>query len=221
MVRTSARIAIGIGLLCAVAALALAEPTPAGSRKITFDEDAVGKPPSGWDFARTGQGAEGNWIVRGDQETPKNHVLVQESPDPTDYRFPLAVLQDGSFKDVTLSVRARPVSGEVDQGFGLVWRYKDANNYYVTRCNADENNCRIYHVVAGKRVAFQNHNVKVASKAWHTLKVEAVGDHFTVWYDDRKVLDAKDETFKDAGRVGLWTKADSVIQFDDFTVAGR
>jgi hypothetical protein len=221
MVRTSLRIAIGIGLLCAVAALALAEPTPAGSRKITFDEDAVGSPPAGWDFARTGQGAEGKWIVRSDQETPKNHLLVQESPDPTDYRFPLAVLQDGSFKDVTLSVRARPVSGEVDQGFGLVWRYKDANNYYVTRCNADENNCRIYHVVAGKRVAFQNHNVKVASKAWHTLKVEAAGDHFTVWYDGQKVLDAKDETFKDAGRVGLWTKADSVIQFDDFTVESR
>ena len=221
MVRTSLRIAIGIGLLCAVAALALSEPTPAGSRKITFDEDAVGSPPAGWDFARTGQGAEGKWIVRGDQETPKNHVLVQESRDPTDYRFPLALVQDGSFKDVTLSVRARPLSGEVDQGFGLVWRYKDANNYYVTRCNADENNCRIYHVVAGKRVAFQNHNVKVASKAWHTLKVEAAGDHFTVWYDGQKVLDAKDETFKDAGRVGLWTKADSVIQFDDFTVESR
>jgi len=178
----------------------------------------LGAAPIGFEFARTGGGAEGNWVVRVEKGGDKNHVLVQESADPTDYRFPVAVLKDGSFKDVTLSVRARPLSGQVDQGFGLVWRYQDANNYYVTRCNADEDNCTIYHTVKGSRRAFLNQSVKVAKNTWHTLTLEATGDHFVVSCDGNKVLDAKDETFKDAGRVGLWTKADSVIEFDDFIV---
>lgn len=193
----------------------------AGPTKRDFESDAVGSPPVGFEFARTGNGPEGKWVVSVEKGAAKNHVLLQESPDPTDYRFPLAVLKDGAYKDVTLSVRARPLSGEVDQAFGLVWRYQDADNYYITRCNADEDNCTIYHTVKGSRRAFLNQSVKVAKNTWHTLKLEATGDHFVVWYDGNKVLDAKDQTFKDAGRVGLWTKADSVIEFDDFTVEGR
>jgi len=195
--------------------------TPADSSKRDFEADAIGSPPAGFELGRTGGGAEGKWIVRNEKGADKNHVLVQESADPTDYRFPVAVLKEGTHKDVTLSVRARPLSGQVDQGFGLVWRYQDVNNYYITRCNADEDNCTIYHTVRGSRRAFQNQGVKVAKNTWHTLKLEATGDHFVVWYDGNKVLDAKDETFKEAGRVGLWTKADSVIEFDDFIVEGR
>jgi hypothetical protein len=189
--------------------------------KQDFESDVVGAPPAGFDFARTGRGAEGKWIVRIEKGADKNHVLVQESTDPTDYRFPVAVLKEGAYKDVTLSVRARPLSGQVDKGFGLVWRYKDPNNYYITRCNADEDNCAIYHTVNGSRRAFMSQGVTVGKNTWHTLKVEAIGDHFLVWYDGTKILDAKDGAFKDAGKVGLWTKADSVIEFDDFTVEGR
>jgi len=183
-----------------------------------FDADKPGEPPTGFEFARTGQGADGKWVVRAGQDTPQNHVLVQESTDPTDYRFPLALVKEGSYKDVSISVRARPVSGEVDQGFGLVWRYQNADNYYVTRCNADEDNCTIYHTLAGNRRAFQSKSIKVAKNAWHTLKVEATGNHFVVWFDGKKVIDASDGSLKNAGRVGLWTKADSVIQFDDLAV---
>ena len=191
------------------------------TKTLNFDNDKVGSPPTGFEFARTGGGPEGTWVVRADPSSPDKHVLVQESADPTDYRFPLAVVKEGTYKDVTLSVRAKPISGQVDQGFGMVWRYKDANNYYITRCNADEDNCTIYHTVAGKRRAFQNKPITVAKNTWHTLKLEAVADHFVVWFDGKKVLDAKDRTFKDAGKVGLWTKADSVIQFDDFTIEGH
>ncbi len=193
----------------------------APAQKFDFDGDTIGGPPAGFEFARTGQGAEGKWVVRADADKPSNHVLVQESADPTDYRFPLAVVKEGSYKDVTLSVRAKPVSGEVDQGFGLVWRYKNTDNYYITRCNADENNCTIYHTVNGKRRTFQNKSITVAKGTWHALKLEVVGNHFVVWFDGTKVLDATDDTFRDAGRVGLWTKADSVIQFDDFTIEGQ
>jgi len=145
-------------------------------------------------------------------------VLLQSSADKTDYRFPVAVLKDESLRDVTLSVRARPLAGEVDQGFGLVWSYRDVNNYYITHCNADEDNCTIYHTINGGRRAFQNQPVMVATNVWHTLKMEARGNLFIVWFDGEKVLDAHDDTFQ-SGRVGLWTKADSVIEFDDFTVA--
>ena len=185
-------------LVCSIVPMAAA----ADATRRDFETDAVGQPPAGFEFARTGGGPEGKWVVRTEKGADKNHVLVQESADPTDYRFPVAVLKDGVYKDVTLSVRARPLSGEVDQGFGLVWRYKDANNYYITRCNADEDNCTIYHTVKGSRRAFLSQSVKVAKNTWHTLKLEATGDHFVVWYDGNKVLDAKDETFKDAGRVG-------------------
>jgi hypothetical protein len=192
-------------------------PLP-GPEIVSFESDAVGAAPARFEFVRTGGGADGKWVVREDKDKPGNHVLVQESSDKTDYRFPLAVVKEGKHKDVTLSVRAKPLSGEVDQGFGLVWRYQDANNYYVTRCNADEDNCTIYHVRKGNRRAFQNKGTRVATGTWHTLKVEAKGDHFVVWFDGTPVLDAKDGTFKDAGKVGLWTKADSVIAFDDLTI---
>jgi hypothetical protein len=206
-----------IWVVCSIASLV----ATAALVKRDFESDALGAPPAGFEFGRTGGGAEGKWVVRIEKGADKNHVLVQESADTTDYRFPVAVLKEGSYKDVTLTVRARPLSGKVDQGFGLVWRYKDVNNYYITRCNADEDNCTIYHTVNGRRRAFLNQSIKVATNTWHTLKLEAVGDHFTVWYDGNRVLDAKDDTFKEAGKVGLWTKADSVIEFDDFTVEGH
>ncbi len=201
--------------------IASARQPASGPKAFTFDNDAVGSPPTAFEFARTGQGGQGKWVVRTDKDKPGNHVLVQESSDPTDYRFPLAIVKEGSYKDVTLSARARPVSGHVDQGFGMVWRYKDADNYYITRCNADEDNCTIYHTVKGRRRAFQNKPVKVAKNTWHTLKLEAAGNHFVVWFDGTMVLDATDDTFQDTGQVGLWTKADSVIQFDDFTIEGH
>jgi Domain of Unknown Function (DUF1080) len=216
----SERRIIFLFLTLAISPFAAAQQ-PSASKKITFDSDAVGFPPAGFEFERTGQGAEGKWVVRDDKEKPGNRVLVQESADATDYRFPLAILKEVVYRDVTLTVRARPISGEVDQGFGLVWRYRDANNYYITRCNADEDNCTIYHTVGGRRRPFQNKPIKVAKNTWHTLKMSAAGNHFVVWFDGTKVLDSTDDTFKDAGRVGLWTKADSVIQFDDFAVEGR
>jgi hypothetical protein len=187
---------------------------------VNFDKDETGKPPGGFSFVLTGQGKPGVWLVRKDDAAHGN-VLVQTDGDTTDYRFPVAVYNDFSSADVDLSVQFKALSGKGDQGAGLVWRYRDPNNYYVTRCNALEDNCTIYHVVNGRRVAFLNKGIKVASNVWHSLKVEARGDHFVVSYDGKPVLDAKDGTFKDAGKVGLWTKADSVIAFDDFSIVGR
>jgi hypothetical protein len=136
-----------------------------------------------------------------------------------DYRFPVAIYNGITATDLDLAVEFKTITGNVDQGAGLVWRYRDKNNYYLTRCNALEDNCTIYHVVDGRRRAFLNHSVKVTSNAWHALRLQATGDHFVVTYDGNQVLDAKDPTFKDAGKIGVWTKADSVIYFDKLSVS--
>jgi hypothetical protein len=186
--------------------------------EIDFEKDAVGKAAAGFSFALTGKGRQGVWLVKRDDATHGN-VLAQTDVDTTDYRFPVAILDGFTATDIDASVQFRAISGRVDQGAGLVWRYQDANNYYITRCNALEDNCTIYRVVNGNRQAFLNKSVKVATSMWHTLSVKAAADHFVVTFDGQIVLDARDATFKDGGKVGLWTKADSVIYFDNLSVS--
>jgi len=195
-------------------------PTASGTtidaKAWSFDTDKAEAAPAGFSFGRTGSGKEGRWLVQPAPDAPtKPNVLVQTDADATDVRFPIAVVEAPSFKDVKLSVSCKPISGNVDQACGLVWRYKDAKNYYVTRANALEDNVRLYHVKDGNRVQFASWSGKVATKKWHRLAVDAKGDRFVVHFDDQKVLDAKDSTFGDAGKIGVWTKADSITQFDD------
>jgi hypothetical protein len=188
----------------------------------TFDSDAVGGMPAKFHSARTGKGAESKWAVVADATAPsKPNVVAQTSTDTTDYRFPLLIADEGSFKDLELSVRFKAVSGEVDRAGGLVFRLKDANNYYIVRANALEDNYRLYHVVAGNRRQFAGANFKVTPGEWHELRVECVGNKIICFYDSAKKIEATDDTFKDAGKVGLWTKADSVTYFDDLRVTAK
>lgn len=187
-----------------------------------FDGDATGKLPAKFHDALTGQGAKGQWVVQADPSAPSQpNVLAQLSADKTDYRFPLAIADEGSFQDLEMSVKFKAVSGNVDRAAGMVFRLKDANNYYIVRANALENNYRLYHVVNGRRVQFAGANFKVASGEWHELRVKCAGNHITCYYDGEKKIDATDHTFKDAGKVGLWTKADSVTYFDDLHVSAK
>lgn len=188
-----------------------------GKRVWNFDQDAAGKPPAGFTSALTGQGAIGQWVVKEDASAPSPpQVLAQTTQDTTDYRFPLAIAEDTSYKDLSLSVKFKIISGKVDQGAGLVFRLKDKDNYYIVRANALEDNYRIYHVVKGRRVQFAGANFKVTPNAWHEIKLEARGNEFKCYYDGQLKITAKDDTFNDGGKIGLWTKADSVIYFDDF-----
>ena len=187
-----------------------------------FDSDAVGKLPAKFHDGLTGQGAKAQWVVKADPTAPSQpNVLAQTSTDKTDYRFPLAIADEGSFKDLDMSVRFKSVSGDVDRAAGIAFRLTDANNYYVVRANALEDNYRLYHVVKGRRVQFAGANFKVASGEWHELRVECVGNHIICYYDGEKKIDATDETFKEAGKVGLWTKADSMTYFDDLRVIAK
>jgi len=187
-----------------------------------FDSDPVGQLPAKFHSARTGQGSESTWAVMADPSAPsKPNVVAQTSTDKTDYRFPLLIADEGSFRDVDLSVKFKAVSGSVDQAGGLVFRLKDPNNYYIVRANALEDNYRLYHVVDGRRRQFAGANFKVTPGVWHELRVEAVGNKLSCYYDGAKKIEATDDTLKDAGKVGLWTKADSVTSFDDLNVTAK
>lgn len=187
-----------------------------------FDSDNAGAMPAKFHSARTGQGTEGKWVVMADANAPSRpNVVAQTSTDKTDYRFPLLIADEGSFKDLELSVKFKAVAGAVDRAGGLVFRLKDANNYYIVRANALEDNFRLYHVVAGSRRQFAGANFKVTSGEWHEIKVECIGNKIICYYDGAKKIEAADDTFKEAGKIGLWTKADSVTHFDDLRVLAR
>src|SRR5438067_11536589 len=160
-----------------------------------FQADKVDEPPAGFSFGKTGQGRKGKWVVR---EDSGKRVLAQIDTDDTDYRFPVAVADEPVVKDLRLEVSCKPVSGKTDQACGLVFRYQDENNYYVTRANALENNVRLYRVVAGKRIQLASWKGKVKGGVWHDLKVEARGDRFQVFFNGTRVMDARDGTFKTA-----------------------
>ncbi len=196
-------------------------PWPAFGKPVVynFDSDTAGKPPAKFSSARTGRGTEGVWVVLQDPTAPsKPNVLAQTSTDTTDYRFPLAILEEGSYQDVAVSVKFKAISGKVDQGAGIVFRYQDPNNYYVVRANALEDNYRLYYVVGGRRRQFAGANFRVPSNQWHTLRMEIVGKQIKCYYDGELKITATDETFTGPGKVGVWTKADSVIHFDDLTI---
>lgn len=184
----------------------------------SFETDTAGGAPGGFSFGRTGGGAVGRWIVQAEPGAPSGaNVLAQTSADGADSRFPVAVADTSELRDVRLSVRCKPVSGSVDQACGLVFRYRDENNYYLTRANALENNVRFYTVKDGHRRQLVSWSGPVTSKAWHELRADAHGDRFEMYWEGKKILDAQDRTFPDAGKVGVWTKADSVTYFDDLS----
>jgi hypothetical protein len=201
-----------------LAAAAVAEP--AKSKTYTFDTEAHGKPPAGWTFARTKNiGRPGKWVVEAAKDAPSGgKVLGQVDKDDTNARYPLAIAPEDAPADLRVSVKCKAVSGEVDQACGLVFRYRDENNYYITRSNVLEENVRLYYVKDGKRTQIATWDGKVPGKTWNELAAEAKGGMFRVFFNGKEIIKHQDKTFRGGGKVGLWTKADSVIYFDDLTV---
>lgn len=178
----------------------------------------VGAPPADFSFARTGQGSEGQWTVASDPTSFSGRVIEQTSTDRTDYRFPLAIFNSVAAKNVDVSLRFKPVAGRVDQAGGIAVRVLDADNYYVVRANALEDNVRFYRVVRGRREQIQGANTKVTGNEWHTLRLKAVGDRFTIEFDGKTLFTSPDRTFAGAGNIALWTKSDSVTRFDQISI---
>lgn len=200
-----------------IAATWLTALTGGAAETVDFDHSPVGGPPAGWTTAQTGAG-QPKWEVVADATAPSRPNVLKQSGQA---KFALCLKGEPRLQDGFVAVSFKPVAGKEDQAGGLIWRCQDADNYYVARANALEDNVTIYHTIAGRRVAFKNADVKVASGRWHTLRVDFTGPRFTVTFDGKKVLEASDESFKDAGKVGLWTKSDSVTLFDDFRCGGK
>ncbi len=182
----------------------------------------LGKVPAGWKAAQTGKGVASTWKVEADATAPSKGglVLTQMAKGPRS-TFNLCVAEGGTYQDVEVRVSFKPLRGKDDQGGGIVWRYQDANNYYVARFNPLEDNFRLYKVVAGKRKQIESAE-PLAAKAgsWHVLAIKHQGNRIECYLNGKKHLDAKDDGIKTAGKVGLWTKADAITSFDQFVVRG-
>lgn len=195
----------------------------AAEQGVNFEQEQVGQPPSGWTCTITGEGSP-VWRVMADPTAPSPpRVLIQagQVPKPS---FPLCLWEGARLREGFVEVKFKPVRGELDQAAGVVWRARDATNYYLCRANALETNVVLYKVENGQRTSLApmgrpgsyGVEAKVLSGVWQTLRVEFQGAQFRVLLEGRELFQVEDSTFREAGRVGLWTKADSVTEFDDF-----
>ena len=162
----------------------------------------------------------GKWEVIKDETSPsKPNVLAQLAKNPASL-FNVVLFNETNYNDLEVTVEMKAISGQVDQGGGIVWRTKDINNYYIARYNPLEGNYRVYKVDNGKRTMLQSANIKHVD-GWHNLLIKMQRDHIQCFYDDKKYLDVQDSTFTASGKIGLWTKADAKTYFDDFVVQGK
>ena len=218
VVRDTIRPCLVLTLAASLAAIA----TPA--QPVTFNNGDPGRPPAGWTVAITGSG-EPRWTVEQDESAPGAPGVLKQSgvvPGPS---FPLCILDAPELQNGFVEVKFKCVSGEGDQAAGVLWRCSDRDNYYICRANALEDNVVLYKVEKGKRSSLDivgrqggyGVQAKVAPQTWHTLRVEFSGNRFGVLFNGKHLFDVEDGTFSEAGKVGLWTKADSVTLFDDFS----
>jgi hypothetical protein len=197
--------------------LLLAACGPTASRStadaITFD---TLKGLDDFEFATVGDGKPGEWSII---ENDAGRVLARLDTDPADNRFPLAIYRPFSRRDVYVSIRFMTISGETDQAAGVFVRFASVDDYYVARASAVENSVGLYRVVGGKREMIGCMEINVSGQAWHTLGIAARDDRLTVFFDGRELFVATDRRFPGPpGKVGLWTKADSMTWFESLKI---
>ncbi len=178
------------------------------NRLWNYDTDKVGTNASGF------TNKKGKWEVVADSGAFSGPNVLAQTAENSGSTFNMTLHDEACGKDVKVSVMMKSVSGNEDQGGGLVWRAKDTSNYYIARYNPLEDNFRVYKVVNGQRLNLQSADIK-HSEGWHKIQVKMTGDHIECYYDGKKYLDVKDSTFQESGKIGLWTKADAVTYFDD------
>jgi hypothetical protein len=195
--------------------LVLAALVSAGAHAnpIGFDSDKPGTLPAGWIAGVTGRGAP-KWAVEADSSAPSAPNVLKQSGSGT---FPWCVLKGPSIADGFVEVRFKPISGKEDQAGGVVWRWKDGDNYYVARANALENNVSLYYTEKGGRKTIKYVDAPVPGNVWHRLRVEFHGKRIDVLLDGKRYIELDDGHIAGPGAVGVWTKSDSVTAFDDFS----
>lgn len=202
--------------MTAATSLTILSVTAAWSDTISFDRELVGQPPPGWSCGVTGRGTP-KWLTEADPTAPSSPNVLKQSGSGT---FPWCVRQGIKLDDGFVEVKFKPISGSEDQAGGLVWRWKDGDNYYVARANALENNLSLYYTERGRRNTLKYVDAPVARNAWHALRVEFLGKRIRVLLDGKAYIEMDDTHIAGDGSVGVWTKADSVTAFDDFWYGG-
>ena len=183
-------------------------PPTAASRSWSFDSDATGSVPA------EAEVFSGSWAVRAEPDAPSRPNALCQTGNA---EFPAVALGPDVYGDVTVTVRFKPISGKTDRAAGIIARIQDKDDYYILRANALEANVNLYKYAGGRRGGIKEGGVPVASGQWQELRLEIAGERLRGFLNGRLVVEASDSTYK-AGRVGLWTKADSVTCFDDVVV---
>ena len=213
-------ICVGSLFICLCSTASAVEPEWSTVEHHNFELDAVGSLPAGFSFAKSESGKPGRWTVRSVDDAPSGrNVLVQSDADRSEDRFLMAVADRPKLRDVRVSVRCKPIAGNVDQACGIVFRYQSATDYYLARSNALEGNVRLYHVRSGQRRQLANWEGQIRTGVWQELAAEIVANRIRIFFDGEEVISKSDRTFYEAGAVGLWVKADSVSAFDELNIA--
>ncbi len=179
---------------------------------LSFDQEATGAAPAGWRCGVTGRGSP-KWSIEADATAPSKPNVLKQSGSGA---FPWCVKPDATLANGYAEVKFKAISGKEDQAGGVVWRWKDGDNYYVARANARENNISLYYTQNGRRNTLKYVDAPVARNVWHTIRVEFSGKKIRVLLNGKSYIEMDDEHITGSGAVGVWTKADSVTLFDDF-----
>ncbi len=179
---------------------------------INFDADKIGQVPAGWTAGVTGKGSP-RWLIEADADAPSRPNVLKQSGKGD---FPWCVKRDAALTDGYVEVKFKSLSGKEDQAGGIVWRWKDGDNYYVARANALENNVSLYYTEGGRRKTIKYVDAPVAPKVWHSLRAEFQGSRIRILLDGKSYIELDDSHITGSGAVGVWTKADSVTAFDEF-----
>ena len=192
-------------------------PFAVSAQTENFDKVPAGGLPAGWEAGVTGMGSP-KWAVAADPSAPsKPNVLMQSGKGS----FPWAVKKDVSIGDGFVETKFKAISGKEDQAGGIVWRWKNGRTYYVARANANENNVSLYYTTLGIRTTIKYVDAPVPPNVWHTIRAEFAGRKISVFLDGKLYIEAEDAHITEPGAVGVWTKADSVTAFDDFSYAKK
>jgi len=187
------------------------------AQTVNFDSDPPGSTPAGWTCGVTGRGSP-RWAVAADPTAPSKPNVLMQSGSGT---FPWCVKNGIELADGFVEVKFKPLSGSEDQAGGLVWRWKDGDHHYVARANALENNVSLYYTERGSRKTIKYVDAPVAKGRWHTLRIDFSGTRIAVSLDGKRYIELDDSHIAGAGAAGVWTKADSVTSFDDFSFGSK
>lgn len=183
----------------------------------TFDQAPTGAAPPGWNCGVTGRGMP-KWTIEADASAPSPPNVLKQSGYGT---FPWCFKKDAAISDGFVEVKFKSIDGREDEAGGVVWRWKDGDNYYVARANALEDNVSLYRTEGGRRITIKYADAPVAKGQWHILRAEFSGQKITISLDGKPYIAADDKHIAGTGAVGVWTKADSVTAFDDFAFDGK